>query len=83
MADPRAVTLTGFLFLAAWCLPSTGNALLGPGWAGLLSCVGIVLWLRLVPAMPGLMQGVVCLNGLALLTLQAAVWFYCALLGQL
>lgn len=79
MLDARGYALTGLIFLCAWCLPALGNALLGPACALLVSCAGVCFWICKVPALPGFFQGIICLNGLALLLAQASVWLYCAL----
>ncbi len=83
MLDLRAVLLTGLLFFGLLALPNGvvlgamhlfNNAALAKTLALLTALGGAATWIRLVPAMPGILQGIICINGLGCLLWGVAYW---------
>ncbi|MCE7874800.1 hypothetical protein DYH09_31140 [bacterium CPR1] len=83
MLDLRAVLLTGLLFFGLLALPNgvalaamhlSDNVWLSKGLALLTALGGVATWIRLVPAMPGILQGMICINGLGVLLWSVVYW---------
>lgn len=83
MLDLRAVLLTGLLFFGLLALPNgialaamhlSSNVLLAKGLALATALGAAATWFCLVPPMPGILQGAICINGLGLLLWSVAYW---------
>jgi len=68
-----ALTLLFLLFVTLTQVPFWMALHYGPAYGLLPALVGIALWARLVPPMPGLIQGAICLGGLFSLTLEFGI----------
>lgn len=75
----RALTLLFLLFVTLTQVPFGMAYHYGPAYGLLPALVGIYLWARWVPPMPGLLQGAICLSGLFCLMLELAVLVFLSL----
>lgn len=69
----RALTLIFLLFVTLTQVPVWMALHYGPEYGLLPVVAGVAIWVRLVPPMPGLVQGAICLAGLFSLTLELGV----------
>lgn len=67
MIDKRALMLTALLFLTLYAVPMGAGVILGPVPFAVLALLALGCWVRLVPAMPGFLQGVIFVQGAILL----------------
>ena len=68
-----ALTVLFLLFLTLTRLPFWMAHHYGPAYGLLPAVVGLALWVRLVPPMPGLVQGAICLAGVFSLLLELGI----------
>ncbi len=67
MIDTRALKMTGLLCLTLFTLPLAVWWMLGSLAYATTAVIAMVAWIRLVPAMPGFIQGLIFCQGAMLL----------------